>query len=119
MPELAPEQLISHSSGLLILSALRVQLFSAKARSESARLKQGMELAGRLIGRAQDSQRLPIVLKALLLRGQMHAVAGDEQAGLADVARAIELAELEGAISTFVEEGLPVAAALAELLEQE
>jgi LuxR family maltose regulon positive regulatory protein len=47
----------------------------------------------------------------------MHAVLGDEQAGLADVARAVEMAEPQGAISLFVEEGPPVAAALARLLE--
>jgi LuxR family maltose regulon positive regulatory protein len=47
----------------------------------------------------------------------MHAARGDEQGALADVARAVEMAEPQGAISLFVEEGLPVAAALTELLE--
>ena len=74
-------------------------------------------MADRLIDRALHSQHVLIVLKALLLRGQMHAALGDEQAGLADVARAVEMAEPQGAISLFVEEGPPIAAALAELLE--
>ena len=60
---------------------------------------------------------MPIVLKALLLRGQMHAASGDEQAGLADVARAVAMAQPEGCISLFVEEGAPIATVLAKLLE--
>ena len=74
-------------------------------------------MADRLIDRALHGQHVLIVLKALLLRGQMHAARGDEQAGLADMARAVAMAEPQGAISLFVEEGPPIAAALAELLE--
>jgi LuxR family maltose regulon positive regulatory protein len=122
---LAPERAITFSSSLLILSVLRVHLFRAKAQAELApasergqdRLRRAIELADRLIDRALHSQHVLVVLKALLLRGQMYAALGDEQAGLADVARAVAMAEPEGAISLFVEEGPPIAAALAELLE--
>jgi LuxR family maltose regulon positive regulatory protein len=122
---LASELATTFSSRLLLLSALRVHLFRAKARADCAlgpdqgldRLRQAIELADRLIDRALHSQHALIVLKALLLRGQMHAALGDEQAGLADVARAVEMAEPQGAISLFVEEGPPIAVALADLLE--
>jgi LuxR family maltose regulon positive regulatory protein len=122
---LAPERATAFSSLLLLISVLRVHLFRAKAQAEPApdsdrgqdHLRRAIELADRLIDRASHSQHALIVVKALLLRGQMHAARGDEQRALADVARAVEMAEPQGAISIFVEEGLPVAAALARLLE--
>ena len=118
---LVSEGAITFSSSLLVISVLRVHLFRAKARADLAlgpdrghdRLRRAIELADRLIDRALHSQHILIVLKALLLRGQMHAARGDEQAGLADVARAVEMAEPQGAISLFVEEDPPIAAALA------
>ena len=58
------------------------------------------------------------MLEALLLRAQMHAVLGDREARLADVDLALELAEPEGFISVFVEEGAPIAEALAILLDE-
>jgi LuxR family maltose regulon positive regulatory protein len=123
---LAPDGAITFSSSLLVLSVLRVHLFRARSRAGLApdtdrgqeRLRRASELADRLIDRALHSQHALIVLKALLLRSQMHAARGDEQGALADVARAVEMAEPQGAISLFVEEGSPVAAALARLLEQ-
>jgi LuxR family maltose regulon positive regulatory protein len=122
---LAPERATTFSGSLLLLSVLRVHLFRAKARADLAlgpdrgleRLRPASELADRLIDRALHSQHTLIVVKALLLRSQMHAARGDEQDALADVARAVAMAEPQGAISLFVEEGPPIAAALAELLE--
>jgi LuxR family maltose regulon positive regulatory protein len=122
---LAPERAITFSSSLLLLSVLRVHLFRARSQAGLApdtdrgqeRLRRASELADRLIDRALHSQHALIAVKALLLRSQMHAARGDEQGALADVARAVAMAEPQGAISLFVEEGPPIAAALARLLE--
>jgi LuxR family maltose regulon positive regulatory protein len=57
-----------------------------------------------------------MVLQTLLLRARIHAALGDEKAGLADIVRALELAEPEGFISLFLEEGRPIADALMALL---
>jgi LuxR family maltose regulon positive regulatory protein len=115
---------MAFSRSVLLLSALRVHLFRARARVELAHgAKRGqdhfrwaVEVADRLLDRARHSQHGLIVLKTLLLRSQMYVAQGDEQAGRADMARAVATAEPQGAISLFVEEGPPVAAALAELL---
>jgi LuxR family maltose regulon positive regulatory protein len=48
----------------------------------------------------------------------MQTALGNEQAGHTDVARALELAEPEGFISIFVEEGAPIEEALKNLLKQ-
>lgn len=113
-PELKPGRIISLSSrenlsgplGLLYLSALRVLLYGAKARHEMESLKAGIELANALIDEALQRQYIPFALEALLLRARMHAALGNEGAG--DVARAVELAEPEGLISVFVEEGAEI-----------
>jgi ATP/maltotriose-dependent transcriptional regulator MalT len=78
-------------------------------------MQSGIELADRLISGALAGQYVPIALETLLLRAQMASALGDHRASQADYVRALELAEPEGFISIFVEEGLPVAEALAFL----
>jgi LuxR family maltose regulon positive regulatory protein len=77
-----------------------------------------MVLADHLIVRAFQNQQLLIALETLLLRAQMYTMLGDHQAGQADYIRALELAEPEGFIGIFVEQGRPVAEALANLVKQ-
>jgi LuxR family maltose regulon positive regulatory protein len=116
-PKLTPDASIPHPVGLLHNSALSILLYRAKARHDPELLRRGIDLADLVIAGSLRCRHLPIVLKTHLLRGQMQAALGNEQAGLADVARALELAEPEGFISTFVEEGQPVAEALTLLLK--
>ena len=118
IPDLPPDQNITPSVGLLYNSGLRILLYRAQARGELAGLRRGIELADRLIAGALQRQYIPVALETLLLRARMHAVLGNDQASLADYASALELAEPEGFISVFVEEGWPVAEALRILLEQ-
>lgn len=119
IPDLALDQSITSSAGLLYNSGLRILLHRAQSRRELANLRPGIELADRLIAEALQRQYVPIVLETLLLRAQMHAALANDQASEADYVRALELAEPEGVISIFVEQGLPVAEALATLLEQD
>jgi DNA-binding NarL/FixJ family response regulator len=109
---------IPYPVGLLYDSALRILLYRAAVRHEMKELRYGIELAGLVIEGSLRCRHLPIVLKTLLLRGQMQAALGDERAGLADVAKALELGEPEGFISTFIEEGLPIKEALTTLLKR-
>jgi LuxR family maltose regulon positive regulatory protein len=51
------------------------------------------------------------------LRAQLHATIGEDQVSLVDVSRALELAEPEGFISIFLEEGQGIAGALTALLK--
>jgi LuxR family maltose regulon positive regulatory protein len=115
-PALSPDQSILHSIGLLYNSSLRVLLHQARARQDPANLRTGIELADRLITRSLQSQTLLVALEALLLRAQIHVVLGSTGASQADYARALELAEPEGILGVFVEQGFPVAVALANLV---
>ncbi len=117
-PALSPDQSITHSLGLLYNSSLRVLLYQAQGERDSTGLKAGIELADSLIARALQDGYLPIALEALLLRAQVRTMLGDHLAGRADYVRALELAEPEGFIGVFVEQGTAVAGALTDLLEQ-
>jgi LuxR family maltose regulon positive regulatory protein len=119
IPDLVPGQAITRPVGLLYNSGLRILLYRAQARGELAGLRRGIELADRLIAGALQRQYIPVALETLLLRAQMHAVLGNDQASQADYASALELAEPEGFINPFIEEGSPVAEALAVLLKQD
>jgi LuxR family maltose regulon positive regulatory protein len=117
-PDLAPDQSITHSVGLLYNSALRVLLYQARTGRELVDLRRGIEFADRLIARVLQGQYLVVALEALLLRAQMYTVIENgEASGQADYVSALELAEPEGFISMFVEQGSPVAEALANLIK--
>jgi LuxR family maltose regulon positive regulatory protein len=120
-PELEPDSTlqaaISHAQGLLYNSALRTLLYVAGRNGDRPALRHGIQLADLVIRAALQSRQLPIALQTLLLRAQLHTALGDYQAGLADVSQALELAEPEGFISIFVEEGQPIAEILKNLLE--
>jgi LuxR family maltose regulon positive regulatory protein len=117
-PELAPGSSISHPKGLLYNSALRTLLYEAGRKHDQQSLKGGIELANLVIEGSLRSRQLPIALQTLLLRAQLSMACGDDQAGMADVAKALELAEAEGFISIFVEEGQPIAEILINMLKR-
>jgi LuxR family maltose regulon positive regulatory protein len=106
---------ISHAWGLLCNSGLRFLLFMAGNGRHPNKLNAGLELADRLIPAALQGQKIPVALEAYLLRAQMHAALGKHQASQADYARALELAEPEGFIGVFIEQGPRVAEALSRL----
>jgi LuxR family maltose regulon positive regulatory protein len=130
-PDLPPGQNVSHSIGLLYNSSLHVLLAQARAGRDLAGLRFGIELADCLITGALQGQYTFVAVEALLLRARMHTALGNSQAKLAanlaasgqlrsqaDYVRALELAEPEGFIGVFVEQGPPVAEALANLVKQ-
>ena len=127
-PELPRDGRISHDAGLLYNSSLRLLLYQARVGNDPATLRRGLELADRLLDGATRGQYLLVALETLLLRAQMRAHliparAGDQGAHpegqvAADYVHAVKLAEPEGIVGVFVEQGPPVAAALSRLLAQ-
>lgn len=118
IPELRPDQSVTPPIGLLYNSALRVLLSRTQAGNEFADLPGCLALASRLIDEALEAEFLPTAIESLLIRAQIHAALGDRAESLSDAAHALELAEPEGLVSIFVEEGLVIADLLAELLRQ-
>jgi len=114
-PKFEGDGRISHPAGLLYNSALCVLLYQANVQRDRDALRCGVELADRLSSVSLRCRHIPLVLQTLLLRAQFHSARGDPTAMLADVLQAVQLAASEGFISIFVEEGLPIAEALASL----
>ena len=117
-PPLAPEQTISHSLGLLYNSSLRFLLHWASSGHRQAPLTSGIELAGQIVEKTQPGRSTAVALEALLLRAQMHAALADQSASWADYCQALALAEPEGFIGVFLEQGKPAARAIIRLAQQ-
>ncbi|MEJ2519115.1 MAG: response regulator transcription factor, partial [Desulfuromonadales bacterium] len=118
-PAFSSDQGIPYSVGLLYNSSLHLLLYHARTRPKLANLWPGIELASRLITGALESQTLLVALEALLLRAQMRAALGSTEASQADYARALQLAEPDRILGVLVEQGLPMAEALADLVRQD
>lgn len=118
-PKLSPGSNITYTAGLLYNSALRVLLYRAKNQPDREALKRGLELADHVLAEELACGHLPVALETLLLVCQMVAEMGDDRQSLIIAAKALEMAEPEGFISVFVEEGKPVAVVLAALLKSD
>jgi len=116
-PDFPLDASIMIESGLVYNSALRVLLYNAINRHDPNYLKVGIDLAESIYRREIQCQHLPVALETLLLRSQMFTILGDQDQALADTARALELAEPEGYISIFLEEGNLIADTLTQLLK--
>jgi LuxR family maltose regulon positive regulatory protein len=69
-------------------------------------------LLERLLRAAEDGERTGSVIEILVLQALAHQTEGDLSAALAPLKRAVTLAEPEGYIRVFVDEGPPMAALL-------
>jgi LuxR family maltose regulon positive regulatory protein len=117
-PALDPNVALTHANALLYNSALRILLHRSKAKAEQQGLPAGILLAERVINGALRSKLLPITLQTLLLRAQLHMLAGNEKAGFADIASALKMGEPEGFLSLFVEGGGAISNLLTLLLRR-
>jgi LuxR family transcriptional regulator, maltose regulon positive regulatory protein len=90
------------------IASLRVALFRAR-ESQARDLNDTLALANRVIETSQAKGQNEIVLQALLLRAQCHAVRGSISDALDDTTVALELGRAEGYLRTFIDEGVPVA----------
>lgn len=83
----------------------------ARRRPDDART-----LLDRLVAVSQTPERLPWLIESLVLRALAHQARDDVAAAIADLDRALTLAEPEGFIRRFVDEGLPMAGLLLKWL---
>ncbi len=113
-----PERIL-YPAELLYVACLRWLLYRVREMSVAEDLRPGIELAGLIIDKAIEEQRLGITLEALLLRAQLLSALGQNEASLEDVCLALRLAEPEGFVRVFVDEGPAVAALLRRCLERE
>jgi LuxR family maltose regulon positive regulatory protein len=81
--------------------------------------RKAVELLERLLQAAQEGSRTGSVIELLVLQALAHQIHGNIPAALAPLERALTLAEPEGYVRMFVDEGLPMAVMLEAAAKQE
>jgi LuxR family maltose regulon positive regulatory protein len=87
----------------------RVLLAQHAAERAERPLRDAARLLARLLAAAEAGDRTGTVIEILVLRALAHQALGDGPAGLASLKRAVALAEPEGYVRVFVDEGPPIA----------
>jgi LuxR family maltose regulon positive regulatory protein len=81
-------------------------------------LAAAIDLLARLLAAAEAGDRGGSVIEILLLQALAHRAQGDDSLAQAPLERALALAEPEGYVQIFVDEGAPLAALLARLKDE-
>jgi LuxR family transcriptional regulator, maltose regulon positive regulatory protein len=81
--------------------------------------REAVELLERLLRAADAGRRTRSIIEILVLEALAHQSRGDVAAGLAQLERALRLAEPEGYVRVFADEGPPMAALLGAAAERE
>src|SRR6266571_8090871 len=97
-----------------------VKVFLARSKSDRAEhsMLEAMELLERLLQAAEEGERTGSVIEILVLQALANQIQGDIAAALVPLERALTLAEPEGYVRIFVDEGPPMAVLLAKLPER-
>jgi LuxR family maltose regulon positive regulatory protein len=103
---------ITHKTDLIHLAYLRLMLHRGAQDYQNDKLRQGSELARRIIVSAEAGQRIETTLQALILGALVQSLSGDTKGSLELLDQAMGLAEPEGYIRIFLDEGAPLAALL-------
>ena len=87
------------------LTLARVQIAQGREHPEALPLQEIITLLNRLLQAAETGSRIGSVIEILGLRAQAHSVLKTRADALSDIERALLLAEPEGFIRSFVDEG--------------
>ena len=100
------------------ITLARVLLARYKCDREERYIHEAMGLLKRLLQAAEEGGRMGSVIEILVLQAIAHEAQGDSPGALVPLERALSLAEPEGYVRIFVDEGLPMARLLYEALSQ-
>ena len=101
------------------ITLARVLLARYQAERAEHSITEATRLLERLLSAAEEGGRTGRVIEILVLRALAHQTLGDIPAALACLERAVTLAEPEGYVRVFVDEGPPMASLLRVLAKQE
>jgi LuxR family transcriptional regulator, maltose regulon positive regulatory protein len=96
----------------------RLLLARASGRSDAAALSEVHDLVGRLLAAAGSGGRTGTVIELLVLQALAHHAGRDVPAATEALGRAVALAEPEGYLRIFADEGAPMASLLRALARQ-
>jgi LuxR family maltose regulon positive regulatory protein len=94
------------------LALVRVRIAQGRRAGAGPLLQQALHMLDRLLADAEAKERLGSTLEMLVLQAQALAAAGQPKPALTSLERALALAEPEGYIRLFADEGAPLAALL-------
>ena len=94
------------------ITLARVLLARYKSDRADRSILEAMGLLERLLQAAEEGERTGSVIEILVLQALAHHVQGDIPAALVPLQRALTLAEPEGYVRIFVDEGPPMAVLL-------
>jgi LuxR family maltose regulon positive regulatory protein len=98
------------------ITLARVLLAHAQSEGAGHTIPQAIHLLARLLAAAEAGERTGRVIEILILQALAYHMQGDIPAALVPLERALTLAEHEGYVRLFVEEGPPMAHLLQEAL---
>jgi len=96
----------------------RVLIARYKSDRGTGSIHEAIGLLERLLQAAEEGRRMGSVIEILALLALAHAAQGDIPLALVSLERALTLAEPEGYVRLFVDEGLPMAHLLSEAVAQ-
>ncbi len=96
----------------------RVLLALHRAERSESSLQDASRLLDRLLAEAESGGRTGTVIEVLTLQALTHQTHGDMPAALASLGRAVSLAEPEGYVRIFTDEGAPMGSLLRALASQ-
>jgi LuxR family maltose regulon positive regulatory protein len=100
------------------LTLARVLIAEYRSDLVDGSILEAMELLERLLKAAEEGRRMGSVIEILALQALAHEAQGNIPLALAPLERALALAELEGYVRVFVDEGQPMARLLYEILSR-
>jgi len=107
---------LSYGREFAHITLARVLLAHAARERADRLIDEALELLNRLLHAAEAGERMGSVIEILVVQALAHQMQGDVPSALAPLERALTLAEPEGYIRLFVDEGAAMAALLGDVL---
>jgi LuxR family maltose regulon positive regulatory protein len=115
---LSPDDELSYLHEYEHVTLARLLLARHRCDRDSEALEDALGLLERLLGAARDGERGGSVLEVLILQALARHARGEVPAALAGLQRAVTLAQSEGYVRLFADEGPPMASLLKALTKQ-
>ena len=116
--DLSPADDLSYMREFEYLTLARVLIAQHKIDRVEGDLSAALDLLERLLQAAEDGGRNGSVIEILILQSLAHQAQGNQPRALAALERALALAEPEGYVRIFVDEGEPMRSLLRLLIEK-
>ena len=113
--QLSPDDDLTYLREYEHVSLARLLLARHAADRAGSSLDAAGHLLDRLLAAADEGDRVHSVIEILVLQARAHQARGDVAAALASLQRAVTLAEPEGFVRLFADEGPPMASLLRQL----